>query len=129
MSNIRKLRSPKGNIRVALTSGHVITITEELRDVPEVFWAGAYSQGAVSGDMVGSTLTDKAAAKKLELEAEEFLQLTKLKEVLISLFNAPQGAIDKNGLPMIRKVSALVGSTVNKPEMLTLWEELKETEG
>ena len=127
MLKTKKFRAPISPIRVALTSGHVAIIDKEPIELPELFWAEAYASGAVSGDMEGSSVADKAKAKKEEIEANQLKEKEELTEVLKGLFSDPQGSLDKNGLPLTRKVSARLGRTINRPQMLKIWEELKET--
>lgn len=129
MSNIRKLRSPKGSIRVALTSGHTIIITEEAREVGELFWAEAYALGAISGDM-----ESKTAVEKIELEnAEAFLKSeeasAELLKLLSDLFENPRGALDANNNPIVRKISAMLGRSVKKAEVIAIWKTLEKDKG
>lgn len=129
MSETRKLKSPKGTIRVTLTSGHVLILTEEARDVSALYWSEAYRLGAVSGDMVGDLPDSKEEIEKLKEKKVKEAFNKKLEACLKDLFENPRGAIDKNGDPLVRKVSAIIGEPVRKPEMMTLWNTLKETEG
>ena len=120
--------APKGDIRVALTSGHVTVIGKEPTDVSEVFWAEAYSLGAISGDMKETTIAEKAIKVKEDIAEKEAKELAGLTEVLKDLIDNPQGAIDKNNLPLVRKVSAMLGRPVKKPVMLKVWKELLNIE-
>lgn len=128
MIKTRKLKAPKGEIRVALTSGHVTVIGEEPTDVSDIFWSEAYSLGAISGDMKETTIADKAAKAEEEKIAQDAKDLAELTDVLKGLIDSPQGAIDKNNLPLVRKVSAMLGRPVKKPVMLKVWEELLNIE-
>ena len=130
MSNSKKFKSPDGkDIRVSMLNGLCCTIGSEWREVPEGMWQVAYSLGAISGDMEGGSVEDKAAIKKAELEAEKKLLTAKITLVLKELFNKPDDNLDKNGNPLVRKISAIVGEPVAKAEMYAIWKELKETEG
>ena len=127
MLKTKKFRAPISPIRVALTSGHVAIIGLKLAELSEQFWAEAYALGAISGDMEGSSVAEKAKAKEEEIKANALKEKEELTEVLKGLFSDPQGSLDKNGLPLTRKVSARLGRTINRPQMLKIWEELKET--
>ena len=129
MSNTRKLRSPKGTIRVALLSGHVTIITEEPVDVPEIFWSSAYSLGAISGDMTSEKKAGEVEAAKKKLLEEAVEKEKRLEKVLRGLFDNPKGAIGQDKKPLVRKVSALLKEPVDKPTMLNLWNKLLEEMG
>jgi len=105
-------------------NGQGVTITETPRPLPECFWKEAYAAGAVSGDMVGTTLEDKLEAKRLELEVEAKIKRDKLKEVLKEIKENPVENTDKHGFPLVRKVSAFYGEPVKKEDYKDIWEDL-----
>jgi len=128
MNKTRKLRAAKGTIRVALTSGHVMLLTEEPRDVSDIFWKEAYALGAISGDMVETTIAERELKVKEDIRIKEEEELKELTTVLKGLIDSPKGAVDKNNLPLVRKVSAMLGRPVKKPIMLKIWAELLNIE-
>jgi len=128
MNNTRKLRSPKGTIRIALTSGHVMLLTEEVREVSNIFWKEAYSLGAISGDMEESTVAEKEEVARAERAEKEAKELEELTDILKGLVENPRGAVDKNNLPLVRKVSAMLGRPIKKPIMLKVWNEILKIE-
>jgi len=118
--------APRGNIRVALLNGQATTITSTPKPLPECFWADAYAKGAVTGDMVDTSIADKIA-KEVKAKEDLVLKQTKeLKECLQGIFKESGGFLGKDNKPIARRVSAKLGRAVNKPEVLDLWDEIVE---
>lgn len=129
MQEKKKFKAPNGHpdIRVALTSGHVTIIGQKFIDLPELFWQGAYAEGALSEDMVDPRSFDEAVAEKaaeVKEEADKFYKF--LKEQLQTIYDKPNGNIDKNGNPLYRRVVSLVKKTVKKELIMKAWDEIKE---
>ena len=110
----KKMRSRSGiDVRVALTSGHVITIGSEWLEVDERFHSAAYSLGCVSDDMEVSREVKEAK----EIGALD--QISKQAELHSRVRTAIMKAIDENNLKAFTKAG--------NPTAKYIREELGET--
>lgn len=131
MQNKKKFKAPNGqpDIRVALLSGHITIIGQQFVDLAELFWAEAYSLGALSEDMTDPKTFDQAVQEKAdEVKAEEAKFYKFLKRQLRTIYDKPTGNVDKNGNPMYRRVVSLVKKTVKKELIMKAWDEIKAEE-
>lgn len=129
--NRKKFKAPNGSddIRVALDSGHITIIGREYIDLPEFFWGEAYRLGAISEDMTDSKTFEEAVAEKaaqVRKEEAEFYQL--LKEKLRTIYDSPNGNVDRNGNPLYRRVVSLVKKAVKKEMIMKAWDQVKAEE-
>jgi len=131
MQNKKKFKAPNGvaDIRVALDNGHITIIGQEFISLSEMFWAASYAGGAISEDMAESKTIDEAVADKVaEVKAEEARFYKFLKRQLRTIYDSPNGNVDRNGFPIYRRVISLVKKTVKKDLIMKAWEEIKAEE-
>ena len=121
---IKKFRSPEGDIRVSDTSGHTAIITSELKELPAVLWGMAYAAGAISEDMQVPSMSSYLKEKAKELEADKEKELDEIKEALLVVYNNPVGYVDKDGRPLTRKVLGLLKKPVKKDVIDAAWDKL-----
>ena len=117
------------DIRVASTSGHIVTITSELTPVPEVLWSLAYASGALSEDMKVNKVSDYIAEKKKEQEDIKLKERQAIKEILLQAKENPVVNFNADGSPSARKIMALYGSPVKKDLIDDVWNEIVKEEG
>lgn len=110
-----KFRTRSGSIRLATTSGHITWLTEEWRDLPEVFHAEAWASGCISEDMAQV------------LQGEEKPRGDKVKAAISQMVK--EGPVnDKNywteaGVPQLKKLREIAGFEVTASERDQAWAE------
>lgn len=124
--NIRKLKSPSGEIYISLTSGHSIVIPEEGINVEEMFWKEAYSEGAISGDMEDNFSKFRDKDIQIFIKKQKSKETKELRDFLKEIFNDPRSFVSKQGIPYVRRVSAQLNRKINNSEMLDIWEHIKK---
>lgn len=121
-----KFRSPTEEpIRVASTTGHVLIIGPELREVPPQFVRAAVAEGAVPEgvpvELMQATDKQPAASSKSDV----------IRKALIAMSQAAKdgsGAPDEftaNGLPSVPALSKRVGFKVSREDAYEAWEGLQ----
>ena len=120
----KKFRSPSQEIRIANTSGHVMILGREFRDVPEFLWADAYSLGAQAEDMKIESISTFIEEKKQEaaIKAEE--ERNTIKSKMRKIYTEPVTFLDQKGRLIQRKVVALLGHPIKRDLMDDIWEEI-----
>lgn len=121
-------KAPHGKIRVALLNGQATTITSEPKSLPECFWAPAYAAGAITGDMVNTSIADKEKQARDEEKAVKNKERQELIDCLQEVFKDPGSFVGKDNKPIARKISARLGRAVTKPEVLEVWDVIVEAE-
>jgi len=121
---LKKFRSPAGELRVALSSGHTAIIDEKGIELDEKFWKEAYAVGALTGDM-----EDLSAVAKAELEAKEAKESAEkehqtLIDFLNSVYDDPRNFLTKDNQPNAIKISAATGVKIDKKSLTKLWDEV-----
>lgn len=129
--SIKKFRSNGKDIRVSSILGHAAIISNEFRELPEILWADAYSQGAISDDMTAApSMKEYIEEKKKEQEEKEEKERNEIKKVLASIFSNPRDLVDNKGNPIHRKVVQLLGKPIKRDTLDLLWSEVvKESDG
>lgn len=112
---VKKMRSTSGlDVRVALTSGHVIIIGDEWQDVDQKFHSAAYSLGCVSDDMEVSKEVKEAKESgvldNLTLNAEVKSKVRTI--ILKAIEDNNLKAFTKAGNPTAKFVRDEIGYTV-----------------
>lgn len=126
MTPTKTFKSPAGDIRVALLNGQCTTISSSPKELPECFWAMAYSLGAISGEMEDSTLAEKALEEARLLKELKDKQADELLVTLKEIYAEPGAFVDKSNNPVARKVAAKLGRPVSKPEVMKVWNSILE---
>ena len=124
--NYKQFRSPGEDIRVASTSGHVMIISKELRDVPEFLWADAYAAGAVSSDMKVESITSYVEEQKELLKAKEIEEREAIKAKMRTILAEPVTFLDSKDRLIQRKVVGLLGQPIKRDLMDEIWAEIIE---
>lgn len=126
----KKFRSPGiEEIRIADLSGHAATLSPEYTPIPSILWGQAYALGAISEDMQVNDMDSFISQKKREAEELVLKEREEVKVVLRQILKEPQGFLDKEGKPLIRKVIGLMEKPVKKDLVDSVWEELIKEEG
>jgi len=121
----KQFKSPKGDIRLADLSGHVMILNEnEFRDVPEFFWHLAYSAGALTPDMKIDSVVSFVEEKRLEAVAKENIEREKIKEKMRYAYKEPITFLDIKGKLIQRKIVSLLGQPIKKDLMDEIWNEI-----
>jgi DNA/RNA endonuclease G (NUC1) len=125
MVRTKKFKSPvETPIRIALISGHVALITKEGIELPDQFWKEAYAAGAISGDMESLSTIDEERKLIEEAKAEKLKEEEELKDFLVKIYKDPRSYLDKDNIPLVRKVSGAMGRRIIKSDMLKVWEQV-----
>jgi len=121
----KQFKSPKGDIRLSDTSGHVMILNEnEFRDVPEFFWHLAYANGALTPDMKIDSVISFVEEKRLEAIAKENAERAKIKEKMKYAYKEPITFVDQKGKLIQRKIVSLLGQPIKKDLMDEIWDEI-----
>lgn len=119
-----RFRSPTSTpVRVALTTGHVLLIGEELTEVPDFMVREAVANGAIPEGVSPELMQLKSEAGA---DASIAARIREALQAMVKDRDSQEGPDEftANGLPSVTAVSKRVGQKVSKEEVLAAWAEL-----
>jgi len=123
----KKFKSPNGEeVHVSLKSGHGWRIGNEWRDVPEFGWRDCFAHGLISEEMVANIVADIPADVSEKLTTD-IGRRDEIKAVIKGWLDAD--AVDnfnKQGFPIVTRVSKEVGYQVQKGLIQEIWHTLQQ---
>lgn len=120
----KEFRSPKGDLHLSSTSGHMAVLSSEFVSIPDILWADAYIKGAIASDTNVDNMDAFVQGKKEEQRIQEMLEREEVKLTLKTIFDSPIGFLNsKNGL-IISKAVALIGKPVKREVIESVWDEV-----
>lgn len=125
-------RSNTETIRLASTSGDILLIGSEFVEIPAHMEAEAYAKGCVSEEIYNSIRADienDSAAADIAAQTAlvsgtltEEQRVAAIKTAINAMLDSnEEGNFTAQGLPHLKKLSALAGFTVSKEEMEAVW--------
>jgi hypothetical protein len=120
----KKFRSPGLDIRISNTLGFTAIIGKDFVNVHQSLWRDAYSEGAISEDVLAVAM-DYIAEKKEEQKAVVNEEREAIKTLMRdSILDRPTDFLDKDNNIIYRKVVALTKKTHKKDYFETIWKEI-----
>lgn len=110
-------------IRIASTSGHIIMVGEEFKEVPEHMEPDARAAGCIAEDVFNKLTSAENVAEPLTADERIDLIVLSIKEMAA---DNPEGNFTKNGSPNRKILNAKCGFTVTAEEFDVCWSTVKE---
>lgn len=120
-----KFRAKQGEVRIALTTGHVTIVTENLKELDTRFHAEAYAKGCLDENMAAALETKGASSSTSGTMSPE----ERAEKVLTAVKEIVEGGNPEDmtgaGLPKAGKITAMVGFEVTASERDDAYEKVK----
>lgn len=122
-----KFRTRKGSLRLATTLGHVTHLTEEWKELPEIFHAEAYANGCISDEMA-EVLAKDGSLDESKVDVDQSPEQTRMDSVRAAVkemndAREVDGMFTDSGLPNLRRLREIAGFEVTAEERDTAWNE------
>lgn len=122
-----KFRTRKGEVRLATTLGHVTFLTEEWKELPEIFHQEAYSRGCISEEMA-EVLSKDGGIDESKVDVNQSPEETRMAAVLDAVkemhdVKDVDGMFTESGLPSLKRLREIAGFEVTSEERDKAWAE------
>ncbi|UOF79363.1 hypothetical protein [Caudoviricetes sp.] len=124
MFKYKKFRSPGEDIRALSNLGHIAIVSKDFISLPDCLWSSAYAQGAISEDMIVSSVDEYVIEKKAEQEEKKRSEREELKDKLRTIIDNPNEYLDGRGNLSYRKALSITKMVVKKDLLDEVWSEL-----
>lgn len=126
MKTIR-FRSPDESvIHVAITGGHAARVGPEWRELPPILHKQAIALGCITDNMTAESIAALPVSAKPPFDTAQAI-----KEGIVKMLESEDDDdnFTKAGLPNLNTLSHVVGFSVDREQMQTVWAEMKATAG
>jgi len=112
-------------IYVPSTSGVCAWVGPEYRELPAILHREALAKNCITDNMDAASIAEQGRSEPGRINAPE----ERLREVLIEL--SVRGVAEdftRDGLPDLRKLTKKAGFSVNRDDMIRIWQQIRATQ-
>lgn len=121
----KNFKSANGElIYIAALSGHLVVLTGEFKELPDILWSQAYALGALSEDMRVTSVVNHIEQKRLEAIAKEAEERASIKDRMQVAYQNPAIYLDSKDKLVQRKIVSLLNKPIKRDLMDEIWAEI-----